>query len=409
MARRPVTAPEMPSRGVGRSIRDMTRPTEAALPAGFPAGWVRWLALGVFAALAGVGLLPLHPSPAPAAVAAAVAIAAAALLLAQRRPLPLYAVAATAGIAVLGYGTASNVGWFAVCLVAAWCALVARRSYALAYWAAMLVFFAVEWIWLDRDPGWGAWTAGTTLALAAGLLIRHQLDLVRQLREAQAGLAERTRAEERNRIGRELHDVIAHTLTVTLLHISSARLAVEHDPADAARALAEAERLGRESLDEVRQVVGVLHPHSEPGTTSQPGSTSEPGMAPLPSVDGLPALAERFRSAGANVTLTVEGDLERLPATTGLAVYRIVQEALTNAVKHAPAAATVARLTVQAGVARLTVDSAGRPGTGTGLGIVSMRERAESLGGQCEAGPGGSGWLVSASFPLAARRRGGAI
>jgi signal transduction histidine kinase len=409
MARRPVTALEMPSPSVSRSIRDMTRPTVAALPAGFPAGWVRWLALGVFAALAGVGLLPLHPSPVPAAVAAAVAIAAAALLLAQRRPLPLYAVAATAAIAVLGYGTASNVGWFAVCLVAAWCALVARRSYALAYWAAMLIFFAVEWIWLDRDQGWGAWMAGTTLALAAGLLIRHQLDLVRQLREAQAGLAERTRAEERNRIGRELHDVIAHTLTVTLLHISSARLAVEHDPADAARALAEAERLGRESLDEVRQVVGILHPRSQPGTTFQSGTTLEPGMAPLPSVDGLPALAERFRSAGANVTLTVEGDVERLPATTGLAVYRIVQEALTNAVKHAPAAATVARLTVQAGVARLTVDSAGRPGTGTGLGIVSMRERAESLGGQCEAGPGGSGWLVSATFPLAARRRGGAI
>jgi signal transduction histidine kinase len=381
----------------------------AAQPAGFAAGWVRWLALGLFAALAGIGLLPLRPNPAVAAVAAAIAVASAALLLAQRRPLLLYAVAATAGIAVLGYGTSSNVGWFAVCLVAAWCALVARRSHALAYWAGMLIFFAVEWIWIDRDQGWGAWMAGTTLTLAAGLLIRHQFDLVRQLREAQAGLAERARAEERNRIGRELHDVIAHTLTVTLLHISSARLAVEHDLADAARALAEAERLGRESLDEVRQVVGMLHPHAELGTISQPGTISPPGMAPLPSVDGLPALAERFRSAGANVILTVEGDVARLPATTGLAVYRIAQEALTNAVKHAPGAATVARLTVEAGTARLTVDSAAKPGTGTGLGMISMRERAESLGGQCEAGPGGSGWLVSATFPLAARHGGGAI
>ena len=126
-------------------------------------------------------------------------------------------------------------------------------------------------------------------------------------------------------------------------------------------------------------------------------------------MDGLPALAERFRSAGANVILTVEGDVARLPATTGLAVYRIAQEALTNAVKHAPGAATVARLTVEAGAARLTVDSAAKPGTGTGLGMISMRERAESLGGQCEVGPGGSGWLVSATFPLAARRGGGAI
>jgi signal transduction histidine kinase len=107
------------------------------------------------------------------------------------------------------------------------------------------------------------------------------------------------------------------------------------------------------------------------------------------------------------VTLIVEGDVARLPATTGLAVYRIVQEALTNAIKHAPGAATETRLTVDAGTARLTVDSAARPGTGTGLGMVSMRERAESLGGQCEAGPGGSGWLVSATFPLAGRRREG--
>jgi len=396
-ARRLVTAPDVPSRSVSRSIRDMIRQTGSARPAEFPAGWARWLALGVFAALIVVGLL-LRPNPAAAiaAAAVAVAVAAAALLLAQRRPLLVYAVAATAGVAVLGYGMSSNLVWFAVCLIAAWCALVARRNHALVYWAGILILFSVEWIWFDHDPGWGAWMAGTTLALAAGLLIRHQIDLVLQLREAQAGLAERTRAEERNRIGRELHDVIAHTLTVTLLHISSARLAVEHDLADAARSLAEAERLGRESLEEVRQVVGMLHPHAEPGT------------APLPSVDGLPALVERFRSTGADVTLIVEGDVARLPATTGLAVYRIVQEALTNAIKHAPGAATETRLTVDAGTARLTVDSAARPGTGTGLGMVSMRERAESLGGQCEAGPGGSGWLVSATFPLAGRRREGA-
>jgi signal transduction histidine kinase len=371
----------------------MTRPADAAQPAGFPVGWARWLALGVFAALVGVGLVPLRPNPAAAGVAAAVAIAAAAQLLAQRRPLLVYAVAATAGIAVLGHALASDLGWFAVCLVAAWCALVATRQEALAYWAATCVFFSVEWIWFDSDPGWGAWMAGTTLALAAGLLIRYQIGLVLQLREAQAGLAERAREQERNRIGRELHDVIAHTLTVTLLHITSARLAAEHNLPDASRALAEAERLGRESLAEVRQVVGMLHP------------SAEPGLAPLPGVNGLPALVERFSSAGADVTLVVEGDVARLPATIGLAIYRILQEALTNTIKHAAGAATVARLTLDADTARLTVDSAGRPGSGTGLGMVSMRERAESLGGQCEAGPGGSGWLVCATFPLAALRR----
>jgi len=242
--------------------------------------------------------------------------------------------------------------------------------------------------------------AGTTFAVLTGLLIRQQIDLVAQLREAQAGLAERTRAEERNRIGRELHDVIAHTLTVSLLHITSARLAVEHDPDDAARALAEAERLSRESLDEVRLAVGTLHQHGDSGRT-----------APLPGADGLPALVERFRAAGADVILAVHGDTGRLHAATGLAVYRILQEALTNAIKHAAGAPTSVTLTVGADTARLAVDSAGEPGTGTGLGVVSMRERAESMGGSCQAGPGGRGWLVEATLPLAAaggRRREGA-
>ena len=92
------------------------------------------------------------------------------------------------------------------------------------------------------------------LMVLVGLLLRNQFMLVAQLREAQAGLAAKARAEERNRISRDLHDVIAHSLTVSLLHVMSARLAVESDPDDAARSLAEAERLGRESLAEVRQV-----------------------------------------------------------------------------------------------------------------------------------------------------------
>jgi signal transduction histidine kinase len=126
--------------------------------------------------------------------------------------------------------------------------------------------------------------------------------------------------------------------------------------------------------------------------------------APLPGADGLPALVERFRSAGADVTLSVEGDTARLPATAGLAVYRIAQEALTNAVKHAPGSPTEVRLTVSPGAVTLTADSRAGPFTradpGAGLGVVSMRERAEALGGSCEAGPGGRGWLVRARLPL---------
>jgi signal transduction histidine kinase len=281
-----------------------------------------------------------------------------------------------------------------VCLVAVWCGVAGRRRDAALFLAGAVALFTVEWIWLDPEPGWGAWIAGTALCILLGLLIRQQAELVTQLREAQAGLAERARAEERNRIGRELHDVIAHTLTVSLLHVTSARLAVEHDPADAARSLAEAERLSRESLDEVRLAVGMLHSRGEAGRT-----------APLPGVDGLPALVDRFAAAGADVTLAVDGDTSRLHAATGLTVYRITQEALTNAVKHAPGAPAVVTLTVGPAEVRLAVDSAGAPGTGSGLGMISIRERAESVGGRCQAGPGGSGWLVAATLPLAASRR----
>jgi signal transduction histidine kinase len=229
------------------------------------------------------------------------------------------------------------------------------------------------------------------------LLVRHEQDLLRQLRQAQARLAEQAKTQERNRIARELHDVIGHTLVVSLLHVQSARLAVEHDPADAARALAEAERLGRECLAEVRITVGMLREDDTP----EGGGP----IKPLPGIDALPALVKRFRSAGADITLTVDGDTGRLPATTGLAVYRIAQEALTNAVKHAPDSPTELRLTVDAERVTLTADSMAEPGTGTGLGLVGMRERAESLGGSCAAGPGGRGWLVRAALPVAVSPR----
>jgi signal transduction histidine kinase len=271
------------------------------------------------------GITPVHPSPPVAAAGAVVAVGAAALLVLGRRPQLLYAATATAGVAVLTDGRSYNIGWFAVCLLAGWCVLADGRRVGLVYWAGAMILFAAEWLWVQPDPGWGAWLAGVTLTVAFSLLVRHERNLVAQLRAAQAGLAEQARTQERNRIARELHDVIGHTLTVSLLHVQSARLAVEHDPADASRALAEAERLGRECLAEVRTTVGTLR---------QDGAVHD--NAPLPGAGSLPALVEQFRSAGADVSLAVEGDTGGLPATTGLALYRILQEALTNAIRHAP-------------------------------------------------------------------------
>jgi signal transduction histidine kinase len=128
--------------------------------------------------------------------------------------------------------------------------------------------------------------------------------------------------------------------------------------------------------------------------------------APPPGIGGLPVLIGQYRSAGADATYTLDGDPAVLPATTGLALYRILQESLTNAIKHAPGASTAAHLSVGTSEVVLTVDTAARPGTGTGFGLLNMRERAEAVGGTCAAGPGGRGWLVRAALPVDPARRG---
>jgi signal transduction histidine kinase len=143
----------------------------------------------------------------------------------------------------------------------------------------------------------------------------------------------------------------------------------------------------------VRRAVGLLRADEDGG-----------GVAPLPGAADLPALVERFRSAGTDVTLSVTGEVGTVPATTGLALYRILQEALTNAVKHASGWPVTAEVAVDAGDVELVVETGAPPGTGTGLGLSSMRERAGSVGGRCEAGPGGRGWQVRAELPMGGMR-----
>jgi signal transduction histidine kinase len=361
------------------------------------AAWALYAGLAAFVL---VGVAVRLPDAAPVAVPAAGVALAVGTLLPRVGPALLVPVAVVVAGAVAASGTPvpSNVGWFAVCVLGGWCAVAGPRPAALAFWAAALVLFAGEQLWGRSDPGWAAWAVGTTATVAAGLLVRRERELVVQLRAAQAGLADRARAEERNRIARELHDVIAHSLTVTLLHVASARMALRFAPEDAEKALTEAERLGRETLDEVRSTVGLLR-------SDGPGRSGEALAAPLPGLSGVPALVDRFRSAGADVAFHLDGDGSGVPATVGLAVYRIVQEALTNAAKHAPGAAVTVEVAVAEDI-RVTVESAGRPGSGRGLGLGldSMRERAESVGGRLHAGPDGAGWVVRAVLPLPSGR-----
>jgi signal transduction histidine kinase len=201
--------------------------------------------------------------------------------------------------------------------------------------------------------------------------------------------------EERARIARELHDVIAHTLSVVVLKAAVQRRALGDDRPETGRALAEIEEAGRESLVELRRLLGVLRRPSDPAAPEP-----QPGLAAL---DGLFA---QVRDAGLELDVAVEGEAVRLPPGLDLAAYRVVQEALTNAIKHAGAGRVVVSVRYRGRELALDVVDDGRGhGNGTipgaGQGLIGMRERVELYGGELRTGRRpGSGFEVSARFPL---------
>jgi signal transduction histidine kinase len=353
------------------------------------------LLLGAFLV---AGAFTRHPHSVPASVAGtAVAVGFAyAGVRPDARWGPVWLAVAAAGVVLAGGGTGLSVGHFGLCIIA-FLAVPTRGPRA---GGALIGAMAAEIVYrLLQDgvtTGWLPWLGGVTISALGGVLLARQRSLLTQLRAAQTDLAERSAAAERVRIARDLHDVLAHSLTVSLLHVTAARLAVEHDPADAARALAEAERLGRESLDEVRSIVGLMRAGSEAGQDDQP-------FAPTPGMERIPELIDRFRNAGVTVSFDRVNGERAVPRTVGTTVYRIIQEALTNAVRHAPGGAVAVRIRAVEELLELTVDSAGAPGAGQGSGLATMRERAEAVGGTLSASAaqvdGVPGWRVLAELP----------
>jgi signal transduction histidine kinase len=203
--------------------------------------------------------------------------------------------------------------------------------------------------------------------------------------------AEQATAAERARIARELHDIIAHHLSVVVLHAAGARASGGADPAT----LEEIEHSGRQALTETRRLFGVLR---EPG--------EQTGRAPQPGISELPALAGSLRAAGLEVSLSIDGDHAALPPAVNVSAYRIVQEALTNVLKHAgPARAEVTVGCADSAVTiEVTDDGPGNPAppalTG-GQGLAGMRERVAVFGGDLRAGPRpGGGFTVCARLPI---------
>ena len=215
-----------------------------------------------------------------------------------------------------------------------------------------------------------------------------------QLERDRAAEARRAIVEERTRIARELHDVVAHRVSLMTVQAGAAKTIAASDPERAIQAMQAVEMAGRQALDELRHLLGVLRPDAESG-----------GLSPQPGLADVPRLVGQFGEAGLDISFTVDGDRTELPARVDLSTYRIVQEALTNVLKHAgPNPRTEVRLsTDNHGVAIEVIDN-GHTATilpGSGHGIHGMRERALLLGGSLEAGPRpGGGFQVVAHLPI---------
>jgi len=241
------------------------------------------------------------------------------------------------------------------------------------------------------------------LGVEAGFMVRWGARAVFTERQARAEAYERATLAERDRIAREIHDLVAHSLSVTMLQVTAARRILDDLPDrtddinEAVGALTDAERIGRKAMTDIRQTVSGM---------------AEPGVRrPLPTADDLPTLVGEFRTAGQAVELAVSGDLSRLSGPVGLGFYRVTQESLANVVKHATDSAAEVELEVTARQARLTVRNpvngmrlpAGNLDGAPGRGLAGMRARIEQLGGRLTAGRGGESWIVQAVVPMGPR------
>jgi len=243
----------------------------------------------------------------------------------------------------------------------------------------------------------GTWTIGA----AFGMHRRHlrvQLELHERLRGAQERRAELELVEQRLRIARELHDVVAHGMSVITVQAGFAGL-VADDPDEVRSALSSIETTGRQTLSEMRTLLEVLRD----GT-----GVDEPTLSPVPGMDDLEALIGRIHTAGVDVVLTRGGPTTGLPPLVQLTAYRIVQEALTNVVKHAGSGAATVHLHCDGSELTVTIrDEGALTPTGSvepGQGLTGMLERARILGGTLTAGPHpGGGYEVVARLPVTDR------
>lgn len=336
-------------------------------------------------------------------------VAAGAIAVRRRRPMPA-ALTALAGL--VGYELAThdpNGAFLPVAVVLSFYTLGRSgtlRRHPLAGVAAVAIALAgcaviASGLHDSGTKALGSWLLVAVVPLMAGIGLARRATLsaeltatAAQLRAEQDHNARRASAEERNRVARDLHDVVAHCVSVMVVQAGAARLIAEHDPAAAAQALTVIGACGRDALADLRRIVGVLHRDVDPNFGSGAGLAD------------LARLAERITLAGVPTRTTIEGTAA-LPPAVDVVAYRVAQEALTNVVKHAGDGAT-ADVHVHVGAAAVLVEVTDAGGSGaaaaapaSGHGLAGMRERVTAYGGELRCGPRScGGYSVAAPIPV---------
>jgi signal transduction histidine kinase len=303
-------------------------------------------------------------------------------------------VAQSPGLALCGIVALYSLGAYAT----TWRALAGGLAMALALQLKSSILTESS---PDASPFvWAFWNLLMVSVVGLGMLVRLARRSAAQDRQARIREAEREQhaqaavAEERARIARELHDVVSHNVSASVLQAGAAEELLRREPERAAESLRSIQDMGREALGEMRRMLGILRPAHD-------GSPP----APQPRLSDLGALLERAHDTGLDAALVVEGPVVDLPPGIELSAYRIVQEALTNAAKHAGPCKVVVTTRYLGDRLEIDVTDDGRGAAaadpGTGHGLIGMGERVEFLGGTLEAGPGHEGgFTVCARFPV---------
>ena len=335
------------------------------------------------------------------------AIVCAALALRRRWPLPVLAVCSVGTALSIAFGAASNPSTLAVVIAVYTVAANTDRVTAIIAGTLTALILVAGAVWaskgspLDSEKVVLALWSG--MATAVGDAVRSRRNYVTAVEE-RARRAEQSReeearrrvAEDRLRIARDLHDVMAHHIALINVQAGVAGHVLRSNPAAAEEALGHVRRAGRTVLDELGTVLGVLRQSDEVAAPTEPA----------PTLGRLPELVDSFRDAGLAVNWLLSGEPYPLPAAVDVAAYRLLQESLTNVHKHGAAARV--RLAYRPGELTIEVENAAAPGrpparpvAGTGHGLLGMRERVTAVGGTMHAGPRpGGGFRVRAVLPL---------